>query len=65
MLLIALGIGKKINCYYLFIFRGSVLIYVDDSFPGIFMSYIYKSVLIYQNTTLCHKLHVCNFNKIQ
>ena len=39
MLLIALGIRKKINCYYLFIFRGSVLIYVDDSFPGIFMSY--------------------------
>ena len=39
MLLIALGIGKKINCYYLFINRGSVLIYMDDSFSGIFMSY--------------------------
>ena len=39
MLLIALGIGKKINCYYLFIKSGSGLIYVDDSFSGIFMSY--------------------------
>ena len=39
MLLIALGIGKKINCYYLFINRSSVPIYMDDSFSGIFMSY--------------------------
>ena len=39
MLLIALGIGKKVNCYYLFINRGSGLIYVDDSFSGNFMSY--------------------------
>ena len=38
MLLIALGIGKKIN-YYSFINCGSVLIYKDDSFSGIFMSY--------------------------
>ena len=30
---------EKINCYYSFINRGSLLIYKDDSFSGIFMSY--------------------------
>ena len=36
--LIALGIGKKINYCYLFIFCGSILIYADDSCSGIVMS---------------------------
>lgn len=35
MLLIALGIGRKINYCYLFIFCGSILIYADDSCSGI------------------------------
>lgn len=37
MLLIALGIGRKINYCYLFIFFvcGSILIYADDSCSGI------------------------------
>lgn len=63
MLLIALGIGRKINYCYLLIFFCVVL----SSFMqmilvlGLLFVVMYKSVVIYQNTTLCHKLRVCNF----
>ena len=69
MLLIALGIGRKINYCYLFIFFlcGSILINFMQMILvlGLLFVVMYKSVVIYQNTTLCHKLRVCNFNNIQ
>ena len=67
MLLIALGIGRKINYCYLFIFFCVVLSLFMQMILvlGLLFFVMYKSVVIYQNTTLCHKLRVCNFNNIQ
>lgn len=67
MLLIALGIGRKINYCYLLIFFCVVLSLFMQMILvlGLLFVVMYKSVVIYQNTTLCHKLRVCNFNNIQ